>query len=156
MAGYKNTYMKKIIYAVIALAAMMASFSACTKKSEAESVNGVWEMVSSPGWDDAAAKVYIEFTSPSFKLYQKINSGSYHLYTGTFNVTDGVLTGKYSDGVAFGSGYRYEISGTSLALTPVGNEAGITVYQKVSAVPQEVLDDALSQLTKSADEKRFL
>lgn len=148
--------MKKIIYAVVALAAMLASFSACTKKSEAESVNGVWEMVSSPGWDDAAGKVYIQFTNPSFKLYQKINSGSYHLYTGTFSVSDGVLVGKYSDGVAFGSGYRYEISGTSLALTPVGNDAGVSVYKRVNAVPQEVLDDALVQQTKSADEKRFL
>lgn len=148
--------MKKIIYAMIVLATALASFSSCTKQTEAESINGIWELVSSPGLDEASGKVYLVFTSPDFELYQKINSGSYHLYTGTFNLTNGVLTGKYSDGVAFGSGYKYEISGNSLALTPVGNEAGISVYQKVSAIPQEVLDDTLSRLTKSSDEKRFL
>lgn len=141
---------------MIALATMLASFSACTKQPEAVSINGVWELVSSPGLEDAAGKVYLEFTSPSFKIYQKIGSGSYHLYTGVFDIKEGVLTGKYSDGVAFGSGYTYQISGNSLALTPVGNEAGISVYNKISAVPQEVLDDALTQQTKSSDEKRFL
>ena len=72
---------------------------------------------------DIDADIYLQFGNFfDFELYQKIGEGAYRLYKGTWELDEdtAMLTGKYNDGAAWGSGYTVSVSedGNSMTLTP--------------------------------------
>lgn len=95
---------------------------------------------------DIDADIYLSLENPStFELYQKIGEGAHRLYKGTWELDEdtAMLTGKYNDGTAWGSGYAVSVSedGNSMTLTPSeGSEA--QVYRKES-IPSEVKEKAV-------------
>lgn len=95
---------------------------------------------------DIDADIYLSLESSSdFELYQKIGEGSYRLYKGTWELDEdtAMLTGKYNDGAAWGSGYTVTLSedGNSMTLTP-SKEAEAQVYRKES-IPSDVKEKAV-------------
>ncbi len=95
---------------------------------------------------DIDADIYLQFGNFfDFELYQKIGEGAHRLYKGTWELDEdtAMLTGKYNDGAAWGSGYTVSVSedGNSMTLTPSeGSEAH--VYRKES-IPSEVKEKAV-------------
>ena len=95
---------------------------------------------------DIDADIYLQFGNFfDFELYQKIGEGAYRLYKGTWELDEdtAMLSGKYNDGAAWGSGYTVSVSedGNSMTLTPSeGSEA--QVYRKES-IPSEVKEKAV-------------
>lgn len=95
---------------------------------------------------DIDADIYLSLgDSYTFELYQKIGEGTHRLYKGTWELDEdtAMLTGKYNDGAAWGSGYTVTLSedGNSMTLTPSeGSEA--QVYRKES-IPSEVKEKAV-------------
>ena len=95
---------------------------------------------------DIDADIYLSLgDSYTFELYQKIGEGAHRLYKGTWELDEdtAMLTGKYNDGAAWGSGYTVSVSedGNSMTLTPSeGSEAH--VYRKES-IPSEVKEKAI-------------
>ena len=95
---------------------------------------------------DIDADIYLSLgDSYTFELYQKIGEGAYRLYKGTWELDEdtAMLSGKYNDGAAWGSGYTVSVSedGNSMTLTPSeGSEA--QVYRKES-IPSEVKEKAV-------------
>lgn len=95
---------------------------------------------------DIDADIYLSLgDSYTFELYQKIGEGAHRLYKGTWELNEdtAMLSGKYNDGAAWGSGYTVSVSedGNSMTLTPSeGSEA--QVYRKES-IPSEVKEKAV-------------
>lgn len=108
----------------------------------ASKISNDWHCVVS----DIDADIYLSLGSSfDFELYQKIGEGSYRLYKGTWELDEdtAMLTGKYNDGVSWGSGYTVTLSedGNSMTLTP-SEEAEDQVYRKES-IPSEIKEKAV-------------
>lgn len=83
--------------------------------------------------------VYLAFSSGSFEIYQKLGQGRYRKYSGSYSVSNGILSGKYSDGKPMGSDYEVSRKGDTLTLT-AGSE--VTTYSK-KAIPADVRKEAI-------------
>ena len=137
--------MKRVLYAFVVAA--LCLLTACggndkpgkeeTKESD---IAGVWELsdiVTKASLGSVAVSVYLDFASDGkFTLYQKIGEGRYTKFAGTFALEKGVLSGKYSDGKAWGP-YNASVDKTSLTLEKEGGKE-TDVYRKIDAVPAEV------------------
>ena len=81
----------------------------------------------------------------TFELYQKIGEGAHRLYNGTWELDEdtAMLTGKYNDGAAWGSGYTVTLSedGNSMTLTSSKDDSA-QVYRKEN-IPSEVKEKAV-------------
>lgn len=109
-----------------------------------DGIVGIWELTSVSTKATVGSEtvfVYVQFeSSGSFTLYQKIGSGRYTKFEGTFSVTeDGKLGGKYANGTAWGP-YEGSVSGSTLSLTPVGGSE-VDTYKKIAEIPASVLSD---------------
>ena len=134
--GIPNQHdMKKIIYILFSLLVI----AGCGKNKESkltleEKLYGEWHSSSlSVGGD-----VYLHFgTDRTFEMYQKIGSGAYRLYRGSWNLENDILSGKYNDGESWAAAYDVAIEGTALTLTSVNDAAEVTKYSACS-IPKEV------------------
>jgi hypothetical protein len=66
----------------------------------------------------------------TFSLEQKLGAGRFQSYSGTWQLTDTKLSGKYSDGKAWGAAYEVVREGAILTMTPDVEGAESYVYQK--------------------------
>lgn len=144
---------------VVVLAALFLTLgvlSSCKKEVKQKPVNisGEWklESFSSLQADDLDVDVYLNFTSGSFELFQKIGGGHFAKFSGTYTVTGNVLAGNYSNGSPFGSKYEVELVDEQLIMTSIAEASDenadggikqpeVCVYIK-TAIPSEVRRDA--------------
>jgi hypothetical protein len=139
--------MKRVFYA-FAVAALCL-LTACGKdkqpgkeesKTQAPAIAGVWELsdiATKASVGSVNVSVYLDFASDgNFTLYQKIGEGRYTKFTGTYALDKDSLSGKYSDGKAWGP-YKAEINASALTLTKEGGNETDT-YRKIDAVPETV------------------
>lgn len=148
--------MKKILY----IAALLLSVLSCkepvdpqpgpepgpnppvAEKTLAEKIAGEWHCTVS----DMDADIYLSLVSGNtFELYQKVGEGAYRLYRGTWTLDEktAVLTGKYNDGEAWGSGYGVVLSEdeNTMTLEPSAGGEGQT-YRKES-IPSDVKENCV-------------
>lgn len=149
--------MKRIKYILIALAAVCFAAS-CEKAPETSTaIVAEWhliEMTDVPASD--LPSVYIEFNADlTFEIYQKVGEGRYRRYDGTYVVTENIVTGEYSDGEDWGSGYTAAFEDEILVLTADNGSGEVCRYEKASLDQAE--KDKADVVTK-ADEShsRFL
>lgn len=149
--------MKRLAFIVLMAAAALAALSGCKKDDPTApgiDVSGEWHLQSSDKIDISAEgiDVYVSFlSSGSFEIYQKISDGRYRHYTGTYSATGDHISGTYSDGSAWGSGYTAVVSGETLTLTSDNASKEVTVYAK-EEIPAEVKNGAVE--VKSAETAR--
>lgn len=98
---------------------------------------GTWELMNiditkAAQLGNETIQVTITFNSDkSFELSQVLGSGRPREYSGTWNLTDNILTGKYSDGKKWGSSYEVSGDGSNLTMKPdSGSE--LYVYRKTN------------------------
>ena len=102
--------MKKIL----AFAALMAGllFTGCKEKEDPLNIIGTWNLktvqTKAATMGGQSVDVYIVFNEDNtFALYQKVGAaGRFSSYSGTWNLLESTLTGKYSDGKSWGSQYE--------------------------------------------------
>lgn len=127
--------MKKLLYILSALLIL----AGCGKNKDGklsleEKLCGEWHSTSLT----VSGDVYLKFDADkTFEMYQKIGSGAYRLYRGTWNLENDILSGRYNDGEDWAAAYDAAIDGTTLTLTSVNDAAEVTKYSK-STVPEEV------------------
>lgn len=150
--------MKKILYII----ALLLSVSACKdpvapnpgpdpepgpnppviEKTLAEKIAGEWHCTAS----DIDADIYLSLASGNtFELYQKVGEGAYRLYRGTWSLDEktAVLTGKYNDGEAWGSGYGVVLSEDENTMTLTPSEgSGDQTYRK-EGIPSDVKENCV-------------
>lgn len=176
--------MKKITNIIVALLALL-SFVGCVEKGVELSPThklllGSWHMVE---WAGSAAEaeaaqiaesgleedflsyldVWISFyANGTFDIYQKGMPYIYYTkFSGSCVVRGEVLNGTYSDGKAFGSQYTILLSddGKVLTMTKVDMADDVAVYERVEAIPSEVIGGVQTFTTRGEEVyniKRFL
>lgn len=134
--------MKKIalfIMSALLLAGCGGSDSGGGKTPIPVDVTGEWELtditVKSALVGDQTADVYLKFQAGEFTIYQKIGEGRPKVFTGTYSLTENLLSGKYSDGKSWGASYDVEIEGSVMRLTTHGGKETDT-YRK-SSIPSD-------------------
>ena len=83
---------------------------------------------------DVYLGLYADYT---FDLYQKIGDGAYRLYRGTWNIEEGILTGKYNDGEPWAASYDAAVQDKTLTLTSKNDAAEVSTYTACE-IPEEV------------------
>ena len=79
----------------------------------------------------------------------------YRRYDGTYAVAEDMVTGKYSDGEKWGSGYTAAFDGDYMTLTADNGSGEVCKYEKASLDQSE--KDKADVVTKSEDSvERFL
>lgn len=148
--------MKKILY----IAALLLSVLSCkepvdpqpgpepgpnppvVEKTLAEKIAGEWHCVVS----DMDADIYLSLASDNkFELYQKVGEGAYRLYRGTWSLDEktAVLTGKYNDGEAWGSGYGVVLSEDENTLTLDPSADGEDQTYRKESIPADVKENCV-------------
>ena len=116
-----------------------------------DGIIGDWVLESYGGSSELAGKVYARFTdSGSFELYQNINEAGFTEFTGSYDYSDGKLSGTYSDGKAWKETYSVQVTKTTLKLTESGN--------KVAQFPATTIPDWVTTRASFAEvpaEERF-
>ena len=161
--------MKKIISVVALLCAIFAtSCNGGQKDTLPKDILAEWHLIENPlitGSTDDIVDVYVEFKADgTFVLYQKdFNTPIYYnTYTGTYLLTETLLTGKYSDGKNWGSPSGYTVSYSQetqlLTLVSIDRPEDISVYEK-KAIPSDIKGAAVTMTTRGEeifDVVRFL
>ncbi|MGM9749018.1 MAG: lipocalin family protein [Candidatus Cryptobacteroides sp.] len=138
--------MRKILTAVFVTLTTLALLS-CKKDNPKEemSLEGCWELTSvqtkAATIGDVTVEVYLEFGKEQFTVYQKLGDTRFTKYAGSYTLSEGVLTGTYSDGQPLSSKYTVTLEDNRLILeTSGGKEADI--YNKIDTIPESVIKQA--------------
>ena len=127
--------MKKLLYIFSALLIL----AGCGKDKDSkisleEQLCGEWHSTSL----SVSGDVYLGFREDkTFEMYQKIGSGAYRLYRGTWNIEEGILNGRYNDGENWAASYDAAVKDGKLTLTSKNDAAEVSVYDSCE-IPGEV------------------
>lgn len=152
--------------AAVLLLSVVTMVGCFGKKNENPLIKGVlgeWQLTKSPLLTDDTADiidVYVELKSDNtFDLYQRdFTAPQYKHYTGTYLITDSVITGKYSDGKSWGAtnGYTASINmAGQLSLTNVDFTDDISVFEK-KTIPTDIKGSTTRSAVVEQDSHRFL
>ena len=121
---------------------MLHPMSAFELKEEApasafEAMAGVWHLTewagATPSFD-----VYLDIEeSGRVLLYQRIDTLAWQMFESEATLTDGVISGVYADGVAWGASYRYTLNNTTMTWTNTSDASDKSVYSR-SELPESV------------------
>lgn len=100
-------------------------------------MEGVWKLVqwrdSQPGFE-----VYMEIDATGgVLLWQRIDSRNWEKFLSAAYTEDGVISGVYDDGVAWGASYYYSVNGDSMTWTDTQDSSDVSVYQR-STLPADL------------------
>ena len=135
------------IFKILSLALLLlVAMTGCKKnssksESDAAKLAGEWHLVS---WNEAEPQgdVYIAFTANgTFDIYQQVWSLNYVHFDGTFNISGDILTGNYTDGSIWASGYKFQFAGEQLMLYSQEDVSIASVYEKCQ-IPEEIKAEA--------------
>ncbi|MEZ3443015.1 lipocalin family protein [uncultured Alistipes sp.] len=120
-----------------------------------QNIVGEWQLTAWSGGSiiDGAHTAYLKLNADkTFDLYQvRINNQGVVLYEGTFTLDEAqaLISGRYSDNVAWGASYTIALSTNAMTWTVVGKNDTSTFTKK--DIPADIIDIAVP-----ADEVRSL
>ncbi len=110
---------------------------------ENDGIVGGWHLISFCG-GSAEADIYMQLNSDkTFNLYQRTNSPTFVQFSGTYSLDESntIISGRYSDGVAWANSYKYSInSNKELVFINTNNSTEISIYEP-SAMPTTSLQN---------------
>ena len=126
----------------IILAALLVFILPACSNDKPQTVNiiGEWELMDIQATKSAqigneTIEIYLEFKDDkTFSLWQKLGAGRHKKFTGTWELTESVLTGKYSDGRTWGSSYNVRVESDNLYMSETYQNLETYIY-KSSKVP---------------------
>ena len=105
------------------------------KENKGIDVTGQWELMDimatkSVQIGHETVEVFMEFKADkTFSIWQKLGEGRHRKYTGSWEIADNKLTGKYSDGKAWGSEYEVSITDGNLYMAETKTGTQTFVYK---------------------------
>ena len=126
--------MRRLHILILVLSAML--MMGCKKeKPVVLDITGTWELMDittkAAQIGEEAIEVEITFNADkTFSLSQMLGQGRPVNYAGTWLLEGTKLSGKYSDGKAWGTTYQVALEGTVLTMTPEKDGAESYVYHK--------------------------
>lgn len=126
--------MKRIIITLLSTI-LIAGCGNDSKESKTVDITGQWELMDMQTKaiqiGEVDIEVYLEFNADkTFNIWQKIGEGRHRKFTGTWEITDNNLSGKYSDGKEWGSVYEVSIEDGNLNLSETRSGTETYVYHK--------------------------
>ena len=127
-------------------AVLVMMVSACGDKGgdskKGLEITGQWELIDIETKvvhiGEAEIEVYIEFNKDNtFNLWQMIGAGRFEKMTGTWTLNQNVLSGKYSDGKAWGANYEVGIESGNLVMTETKQDIQTYIYRKCT-IPSDI------------------
>ena len=97
---------------------------------DTSSIAGVWHLTS---WRGATPsfEVYMDITATGgITLYQRIDSLYWEVYQSTAAIANGVISGVYTDNVAWGASYNVAVAGDSMTWTATNDSADVSIYTR--------------------------
>ena len=131
---------------IILFAVLVMMVSACGDKGSDSKkgldITGQWELIDietkAAQIGEAEIEVYIEFNKDNtFNLWQMIGAGRFEKMTGTWILNQNVLSGKYSDGKAWGANYEVGIESGNLVMTETKQDIQTYIYRKCT-IPSDI------------------
>ena len=126
---------------IILAALLVFILPACSnEKPQTINIIGEWELMDIQATKSAqigneTIEIYLEFKDDkTFNLWQKLGAGRHKKFTGTWELTESVLTGKYSDGRTWGSSYNVRVESDNLYMSETYQNLETYIY-KSSKVP---------------------
>lgn len=145
------------------LAMMLIGFAGCDDidvngDSSSSEVTGQWGLVS---WCNEVPpfNVYVEFKADgTFDMYEQVYSLTYEYVNGTYSLSNGKLTGVYSDGSQWKTSYNVSIENgdggvKNLKLVDTADASIVSIYGSTT-IPEEVKSEATA--TRAAGAEHFL
>lgn len=114
-----------------------------SKTSEQLDITGEWRLsdltlTKAVQIGNVDVDIYMSFNSDgSFGLWQFLGAGRYEYFSGTYELAEETLTGKYSDGKAWGNIYKVSVSGDVLIMEATQNSSDIYKYTR-TAIPEDI------------------
>lgn len=103
-----------------------------------EMKTGSWMLTSWNNSTELAGKVYLQLNDDnSFELYQSVDTPGFETFTGTYRISDDVLSGKYSTGELWESTYLIRIYTERELVLESKTDGAISVY-RMSGIPDYV------------------
>lgn len=141
--------MKKTLYILLAVFGLCL-LSGCGSDDKektsplAGQLAGEWHLASWVGNAPAGFDAYVSFASDgSFEIYQRIEQVYYQKFTGSYQLRNESLSGRYSDQTPWNSTYEISFDETGNTLTMVSDPAQgeVSVYRR-TPIPVSVKGDA--------------
>ena len=112
--------------------------TACTtgKEEKAIDITGTWDLIGievtkAAQLGDETVSVEITFNADkTFSITQTLGGGRAEEFAGSWQLAGNVLTGKYSNGKAWGSSYEVSVENSTLTMIPESKEE-IYSYRKI-------------------------
>lgn len=125
----------KRIHVLFLVAAAMLMMGCKKEKPVALDITGTWELADittkAAQIGEKTVEVVITFNADNtFTMSQMLGQGRHTSYSGTWQLTETKLSGKYSDGKAWGAGYEVSREGDVLTMTPDIADAESYIYHK--------------------------
>ena len=125
----------KRIHVLFLVAAAMLMMGCKKEKPVALDITGTWEMADittkAAQIGEQTVEVVITFNADNtFTMSQMLGQGRHTSYSGTWQLAGSQLSGKYSDGKAWGAGYEVSREGDVLTMTPDVADAESYIYHK--------------------------
>jgi len=126
-----------------------------------DAISGEWVLSAwSGGALPASTQIYLKVDGDnSFKLYQKnVNYAGVVLFQGTYTLDEAnaLISGRYSDGVDWGSSYSLFVTANTMKWTVSGKNESSTFTRET--IPAEIIDTAVpsGDVVRSMDLFRLL
>ena len=125
----------KRIHVLFLVAAAMLMMGCKKEKPVALDITGTWELADittkAAQIGEQTVEVVITFNADNtFTMSQMLGQGRHTSYSGTWQLAGSQLSGKYSDGKAWGAGYEVSREGDVLTMTPDIADAESYIYHK--------------------------
>lgn len=125
----------KRIHVLFLVAAAMLMMGCKKEKPVALDITGTWELADittkAAQIGEQTVEVVITFNADNtFTMSQMLGQGRHTSYSGTWQLTETKLSGKYSDGKTWGAVYEVSREGDVLTMTPDIADAESYIYHK--------------------------
>lgn len=127
---------RKLIKLFSVAAAVLMTACTTGKEEKAIDITGTWDLIGievtkAAQLGDETVSVEITFNADkTFSITQTLGGGRAEEFAGSWQLAGNVLTGKYSNGKAWGSSYEISVENSTLTMIPESKEE-IYSYRKI-------------------------
>ena len=127
---------RKLIKLFSVAAAVLMTACTTGKEEKAIDITGTWDLIGievpkAAQLGDDTVSVEITFNAENkFSITQTLGGGRAEEFAGSWQLAGNVLTGKYSNGKAWGSSYEVSVENSTLTMIPESKEE-IYSYRKI-------------------------
>ena len=131
--------MKRIIFII----SILELLCGCMPEAKVLDITGEWrltdlELTKSVQIGNEEVDVYISYSvDNTFEMWQFLGAGRYEYFSGTWALTEDILTGKYTDGTNLGNVYKVTCEADILTMTATVNSSDIYTYSRTT-IPESI------------------